>query len=259
MFFSLIQADNLKVLKRIKSDSIHLVYIDPPFNTGRKQQGKRGAYNDRHDSYIPDLMERVEETKRILRSDGSFLIHLDCREVHYVKVELDKVFGRDCFMNEIIWSYDYGGRSKKKWPSKHDNILWYVRNPNEYTFNFEAIDRIPYEAPSLCGPEKAARGKTPTDVWKQTIVHTTGKERTGYPTQKPLKIIERIVKVHSNPGDIVLDFYSGSGTTGFAAVKNERSFILVDNNQDAIDVTTERINFVSLSSELPNEILTTEE
>ena len=150
---------------------------------------------------------------------------MDYREVHYCKVLLDEVFGRDSFINEIVWAYDYGARSKSRWPAKHDNILWYAKDPEDYTFNYEDVDRIPYMAPGLVSPEKAARGKTPTDVWWHTIVPTNGREKTGYPTQKPLGIVERIVRVHSNPGDVVLDFFAGSGTTGEAAAKLGRGFI----------------------------------
>ena len=169
------------------------------------------------------------------------MLHLDFREVHYAKVLLDGIFGRDSFVNEIIWSYDYGGRSKKRWSPKHDNILWYARSPDDYTYRYEDIDRIPYMAPGLVGPEKAARGKTPTDSWWHTIVSPTGKERTGYPTQKPLGILERIIRVHSDPGDTVLDFFAGSGTTGEAAMKHDRSAVLVDENPEAIEVMVERL------------------
>ena len=177
----------------------------------------------------------------MLKSNGSFFLHVDYREVHYCKVLLDEIFGRESFINEIVWAYDYGGRSKSRWPAKHDNILWYAKDPEDYTFNYEDVDRIPYMAPDLVGADKAERGKTPTDVWRHTIVPTNGKEKTGYPTQKPLGIVERIVRVHSNPGDVVLDFFAGSGTTGEAAAKLGRGFILVDNNAEAIRVMEERL------------------
>ena len=160
---------------------------------------------------------------------------------------LDEVFGRDSFINEIVWAYDYGARSKSRWPAKHDNILWYAKDPDDYTFNYEDVDRIPYMAPGLVSPEKAARGKTPTDVWWHTIVPTNGKEKTGYPTQKPLGIMERIVRVHSNPGDVVLDFFAGSGTTGEAAAKLGRDFILVDNNPEAIRVMEKRLGRLAVA------------
>ncbi|MDP6954724.1 MAG: site-specific DNA-methyltransferase, partial [Planctomycetota bacterium] len=166
---------------------------------------------------------------------------IDYREVHYCRVALDQVFGRDCFQNEIIWAYDYGARSKRKWSAKHDNILWYTRDPKNYTFNFDEMDRIPYMAPGLVGKEKAARGKTPTDVWWHTIVSPNGKEKTGYATQKPLGVLDRIVKVHSNPGELIMDFFAGSGTTGESAARHGRDFILIDNNPEAMDVMAMRL------------------
>jgi site-specific DNA-methyltransferase (adenine-specific) len=177
----------------------------------------------------------------VLTTDGSLFVHLDSREVHYCKVLLDQLFGRECFQNEIIWSYDFGGRSRRRWSSKHDNILWYTKHRARYVYDFAAIDRIPYMAPTLVGAEKAARGKTPTDVWWQTIVPTNGAERTGYPTQKPLKLIERIVCVHSEPGDLVLDFFAGSGTTGEAAARHGRRFLLVDRHPEALRVMRARL------------------
>jgi site-specific DNA-methyltransferase (adenine-specific) len=260
-------ADNLAFLSNVPDGAANLVYIDPPFNTGGQQSitrlktvrdddgdrtgfgGNRyrterqssAAYLDNFDDYMGFLAPRIEEARRVLADNGSLFLHVDQHESHYCKVLLDRVFGRDSFINEIIWSYDYGGRSKKKWPSKHDTIFWYALDPANYTFNTDAIDRIPYMAPGLVGKEKAARGKIPTDVWWQTIVPTSGKERTGYPTQKPLAILERIVKVHSNPGDLVLDFFAGSGTTGVAAARNDRQFVLVDSNPEAVQVAAKRL------------------
>jgi site-specific DNA-methyltransferase (adenine-specific) len=177
-----------------------------------------------------------------LKPNGSIYFHIDYREVHYCKLLLDSIFGRDCFLNEIIWAYDYGARSKTKWPAKHDNILWYCKNPDDYIFNYGQLDRIPYMAPGLVGPEKAALGKTPTDTWWHTIVSPNGKEKTGYPTQKPLAIIKRIISASSNPGDVVLDFFAGSGTVGEAASSLGRDFILVDNNPEAIEVMRKRLS-----------------
>jgi len=182
----------------------------------------------------------------VLKSNGSLFFHIDWREAHYCKIWLDKIFGRDNFINEIIWVYDYGARSKKKWSTKHDTIFWYAKNPKQYTFNYDEIERIPYMAPGLVGPEKAKRGKTITDCWWHTIVPTNGKEKTGYPTQKPLGIIERIIKVHSNPGDLVLDFFAGSGTIGEVCCKLNRSFILIDNNPEAISIIKKRLNKYSV-------------
>ena len=263
-----ILGDNLDVLASVPDESVDLIYIDPPFNTGRVQtrnairairdesagdrvgfQGNRyrtvdlgsTSYSDSFDDYLEFLEPRFRESKRVLKPSGSFFLHVDYREVHYCKVFLDGLFGRDSFMNEIIWAYDYGGRSKSRWSAKHDSILWYAKDPNDYTFNYDEMDRIPYMAPGLVGPEKAARGKTPTDVWWHTIVTTGGKEKTGYPTQKPLGIIKRIVSVHSSPGDLLMDFFAGSGTLGEAAALLDRSFILVDNNEEAIRVMAKRL------------------
>jgi site-specific DNA-methyltransferase (adenine-specific) len=242
MTYTIIHEDNLVALSKFDSSKFHLVYIDPPFGTNKTQKSHKGSYDDSHGDIIEYLRPRLLEILRVLRDDGSFFLHMDPREVHYAKVLLDSIFGRPNFKNEIIWSYDFGGRSKSRWSSKHDNILWYVKNPKNYTFNFSDMDRIPYMAPGLCGPEKAARGKTPTSVWWSTIVPTNGKERTGYPTQKPLKILERIVKIHSNPGDELLDCFAGSGSFGEAALKHGRNATLVDSNQDAISVMESRLS-----------------
>ncbi|MCC6425466.1 MAG: site-specific DNA-methyltransferase [Phycisphaerales bacterium] len=261
--------DNLPILRGFADASFHLIYIDPPFNTGRKQSRTRlrtvrdpdgdrtgfgghryrtirvamgdGSYADDFDDYLGFLRPRLEEARRLLTPTGSFFFHIDYREVHYCKVLLDSIFGRESFMNEIIWAYDYGARSKRKWPAKHDNILWYARDPRRYTFRYDDIDRIPYMAPGLVGPDKAARGKTPTDTWWNTIVSPTGKERTGYPTQKPLAIVERIVRVHSNPGDRLLDFFAGSGTLGEAAAHLGRSCTLIDSHPEAIRTMKRRL------------------
>jgi len=265
----IVQGENLSVLRELAPESVALIYIDPPFNTGKRQirprlktirdvDGDRtgfggvryrteksleslGGYLDSFDDYVGFLRPRMEEARRILTPTGSLFLHVDPREVHYCKVMLDEVFGRDCFQNEIIWAYDYGARATKRWPAKHDNILWYTRDPENFTFDLNATDRIPYMAPSLVGPAKAARGKTPTDVWWHTIVSPTGREKTGYATQKPLGILERIVRVHSRPGDLVLDFFAGSGTTGAAALRNGRKFLLVDESPEAIAVMEKRL------------------
>jgi len=261
--------DNLTYLRTVRDESIDLIYIDPPFNTGRTQvrrqlrttrddhqpdrkgfkgQGYRTEiigqkeFSDTFDDFMEFMRPRLDEAFRVLKPTGSLFLHLDYREVHYCKVYLDRVFGRDSFINEIIWAYDYGARSKRRWPTKHDNILWYAKDANNYTFNYDAIDRIPYMAPGLVGPEKAARGKTPTDMWWHTIVSPTGKEKTGYPTQKPLGVIERIVRVHSREGDTVLDFFAGSGTTGEACARHERNFILVDVSREAVSVMKRRLS-----------------
>lgn len=198
-------------------------------------------YADTFEDYLAFLRPRLEEAHRLLKPEGSLFLHLDAREVHYAKVMLDEIFGRASFRNEIIWAYDYGGKPRDRWPAKHDNILWYSRDPGRYTFHYEEIDRIPYMAPELVGPEKAARGKIPTDVWWMTVVPTNSREKTGYPTQKPMKLLERIVRVHSNAGDLVLDFFAGSGTTGAAAAALGRRFLLIDSNPEAVEVMRRRL------------------
>lgn len=248
-------ADNLEYLKTVPSESIDLIYIDPPFNTGRRQVRSRFhtennrkiadatyGYDDSFDDFIGFLEPRMKEAYRILKPNGSLFFHIDYREVHYCKIMLDNIFGRESFINEIIWAYDYGARSKKKWSAKHDNILWYAKNPKRYTFNYDAMDRIPYMAPDLVGPEKAARGKTPTDVWWHTIVSPNSHEKTGYATQKPRGVIDRIVKIHTNPGDVLMDFFAGSGTLGESARTLGRNAILVDSNEEAIAVMKRRFN-----------------
>ena len=198
------------------------------------------AYSDVFDDYLAFLEPRLVEAYRILAPNGSFYLHIDYREVHYCKILLDQIFGRECFLNEIIWAYDYGGRPRNRWPPKHDNILLYVKDPSNYVFNIDEIERIPYMAPGLVGKEKAARGKLPTDTWWHTIVGTNSNEKTGYPTQKPLAIIRWIVQASSQPGDVVLDFFAGSGTAGEAAYHLGRRFVLIDNNEEALIVMAKR-------------------
>lgn len=237
----ILHGDNKVVLPTLGLKFASLVYIDPPFNTGRVQKMRGIDYEDNFEDYVEWLMVRVKAVLPCLTDFGSLFVHLDWREVHYVKVALDNLLGRSCFMNEIIWAYDYGGRSKSKWSTKHDSILWYALNPKDYIFNFEEMDRIPYMAPGLVTKEKVKRGKTPTDVWWHTIVPTNGKERTGYPTQKPEGVLSRIIKVHSDKGDIVLDFFAGSGTVGKVAKENGRGFVLIDENESAIQVMERRL------------------
>ena len=262
----IIFGENLKYLQALDDACIDLIYIDPPFNTGKQQarqqiqveQDENGdrvgfggnryqttvlgerAYRDNFDNYLGFLEPRLAEAYRVLKENGSLYFHIDYREVHYCKILLDEIFGRDSFINEIIWAYDFGGRSKTRWPAKHDNILYYVKDPKHYTFNREEVDRIPYMAPGLVGKEKAARGKFPTDTWWHTIVGTNSKEKTGYPTQKPEGVLRRIVAASSNPGDIVLDFFAGSGTIGAVCLELDRRFILVDDNPQAIAVMRSR-------------------
>jgi DNA modification methylase len=280
---SIIQGDNLDVARTLPSGSFTLVYLDPPFNTGRAQErqvvtarrtqpepagdepgteqpvrshevrhgfhgheyervrGMLRTYDDRFDDYGAFLMPRLEEAWRLLAADGTLYLHLDYREAHYAKVMLDAVFGRDCFLNELIWAYDYGAKSRRRWPTKHDTILVYVKTPGGHVFNADDIDREPYMAPGLVTAEKAARGKLPTDVWWHTIVPTTGREKTGYPTQKPEGILRRIVQASSRPGDRILDLFAGSGTTGAVASALGRDAVLVDESAEAVQVMRTRM------------------
>ncbi len=267
MSVTLLHGDNADVLPTLADASFELIYVDPPFNTGRAQKrtqlsmtrddaGDRVGFKaeryrttkvgtrsfaDSFDDYLAFLEPRLEHAHRLLTPNGSFFLHLDYREVHYAKVLLDQIFGRDSFINEIVWAYDYGARATRRWSAKHDTILWYAKDPDSYTFRYADIDRVPYMAPKLVGPVKAARGKTPTDVWWNTIVSPTGREKTGYPTQKPLAILERIVRVHSNPGDRLLDFFAGSGSFGEAAARNGRDVVLVDQSEEALRVMRARL------------------
>jgi len=275
----LVHGDNLPVLAGLPDASFQLIYIDPPFNTGRTQsrqtmttvraaggarKGFQGrsyetvkgllySYDDAFADYWEFLEPRLEEAWRLLDDTGTLYLHLDFREVHYAKVVLDALFGRESFLNEIVWAYDYGARAKNKWPAKHDTILVYVKNPKTYFFDNAEVDREPYMAPGLVTPEKVALGKLPTDVWWHTIVSPTGKEKTGYATQKPEGILRRIVHASSAPGDWVLDFFAGSGTTGAVAHKLGRRFVLVEQNPDALAIIEKRLGGAATSVLLPHE------
>jgi site-specific DNA-methyltransferase (adenine-specific) len=268
-----IHADNFEVLPGLPDGAFTLVYLDPPFNTGRSQKrqsttsvrsvaadgshatgtitGFKGqryerikgdllGYDDQFEDYWAFLEPRLIEAWRLLADDGTLYLHLDYREAHYAKVLLDALFGRESFLNELIWAYDYGAKSKNKWPTKHDTILVYVKNPARYYFDSTTVDREPYMAPGLVTPEKVAKGKLPTDVWWHTIVSPTGKEKTGYPTQKPIGILRRIIQASSREGDWVLDFFAGSGTTGAVAAALGRRFVLIDQNPEALAVMRAR-------------------
>jgi site-specific DNA-methyltransferase (adenine-specific) len=263
---TIVHGDNLEVARGLPDGAFRLIYLDPPFNTGKTQRRQRvtvtraeegrvgfggrsyttergevSRYADTFDDYWAFLEPRLVEARRLLDDTGTLYLHLDYREAHYAKVALDRLFGRECFLNEIIWAYDYGGKSTRRWPSKHDTILVYVKDPERYYFDSAAVDREPYMAPGLVTPEKAERGKLPTDVWWHTIVPTNGRERTGYATQKPEGILRRIVQASSAAGDAVLDLFAGSGTTGAVAAALGRRYLLVDASAEAIAVMTRRL------------------
>ncbi len=259
--------DNLDLLPDFADESFQLVYVDPPFNTGKEQRrrtlttqaapdgdrvGFKGtryrtrllaesSYRDDFDDYLAFLEPRLRQARRLLTTSGTLYFHIDYREAHYCKLLLDEIFGRDAFLNEIIWAYDYGARPKRRWPAKHDTILVYVKDRRRYHFDSEAVDREPYMAPGLVTPERAARGKTPTDVWFHTIVSPTGREKTGYPTQKPEGIVRRMVQASTRPGDWCLDFFAGSGTLGAVATNLGRRYVLIDSNPEAVRVARERL------------------
>jgi site-specific DNA-methyltransferase (adenine-specific) len=259
--------DCAQVLPALPDAFAQLIYVDPPFNTGKAQrrrtlrtvrdevgdrtgfQGRRYTttevtrheYRDVHDDYLGMLQPLLHEAHRLLSASGTLYVHIDYREAHYVKMLLDEIFGRDAFLNELIWAYDFGGRARDRWPAKHDTILVYVRTPGGHFFDQDAVERIPYLAPGLVGPEKAARGKLPTDVWWHTIVATNGAEKTGYPNQKPMGVLRRVMQASSRPGDRVLDFFAGSGTTGAVAAELGRRFVLIDDNPAAVEIMRARL------------------
>ncbi len=263
----IILGENLQLLPAFADESFQLVYIDPPFNTGKVQlrntlaavrdeegqrtgfQGRRyrthliskSSYKDTFEDYLEFLAPRLEQARRLLSREGTLYFHIDYREAHHCKLLLDEIFGRECFLNEIIWAYDYGARSKRRWPAKHDTILVYVKDQAKYFFDSEEVDREPYMAPGLVTPEKVARGKLPTDVWWHTIVPTNGHEKTGYPTQKPEGVLRRMVQASTRPGDWCLDFFAGSGTLGAVAAALGRHYVLIDSNPQAVEIMRARL------------------
>jgi DNA modification methylase len=263
----IVLGDNLDVMPSFPDGAFRMIYLDPPFNTGRERTARRlrtvaasdgdrtgfggrryrsellesSSYRDRFDDYLAFLEPRLREARRLLDPEGTLYLHLDYREAHYVKLLCDEIFGRHCFLNELVWAYDYGAKPRRRWPPKHDTILVYVRDPDGYWFDAEAVEREPYMAPGLVTPEKAARGKLPTDVWWHTIVPTSGRERTGYPTQKPEGLLRRMVLASSRPGDRVADFFAGSGTLGAVAAATGRRYVLVDANPEAVEIMERRL------------------
>jgi DNA modification methylase len=263
----IVLGDNLAVMAGLADGAFRMIYLDPPFNTGRERTARRlrtvaasdgdrtgfggrryrsealegSSYRDRFDDYLGFLDPRLRGARRLLDPEGTLYLHLDYREAHYVKLLCDEIFGRECFLNEIVWAYDYGAKPRRRWPAKHDTILVYVRDPEGYWFDADAVEREPYMAPGLVTPEKRARGKLPTDVWWHTIVPTSGRERTGYPTQKPEGLLRRMVLASSRPGDRVADFFAGSGTLGAVAAATGRRYLLVDESPDAVAVMERRL------------------
>jgi site-specific DNA-methyltransferase (adenine-specific) len=262
-----LEGDNLPALQALPDGAFDLAYVDPPFNTGRAQSrdtftverdpqaGRVGfggeryraellgrlRYEDAFGDYLGFLGQRLVRVRELLAPHGTLYFHIDYREAHYCKLLLDEIFGRDAFLNEIVWAYDYGAKPRRRWPAKHDTILVYVRTPGAHLFDAEAVDREPYMAPGLVGPEKAARGKRPTDVWFHTIVPTMGSEKTGYPTQKPVGVLRRFVQASSRPGGWCLDPFAGSGTLGAVCRELGRRYVVIDSSPDAIAIIRRRL------------------
>ena len=263
----IVAGDNLPLLRELDDASVQMVYADPPFNTGRTQTRRtlatvaaedgdrtgfggrryastlleRSSYRDSFDDYLAFLEPRLSELRRVLRPEGTLYLHLDYRETHYAKLLLDELFGRECFLNELIWAYDYGAKPRTRWPQKHDTILVYVRDGARYLFDADAVDREPYMAPGLVTPEQRERGKRPTSVMWHTIVSPTGREKTGYPTQKPEALVRRFVQASSRPGDLCLDPFAGSGTLGAVAAALGRRYLLIDSSPEAVAVMRRRL------------------
>ncbi|MBV9194785.1 MAG: site-specific DNA-methyltransferase [Solirubrobacterales bacterium] len=262
--------DNALALSALPAGAFDLIYMDPPFNTGRVQArhtltvaaddrgGRVGfagrryrsrllqslSYDDAFADYLEFLEPRLVQARSLLAEHGTLYFHIDYREAHYCKLLLDEVFGRDAFLNELIWTYDYGAKPRRRWPAKHDTILVYVRRPGAHHFDADAVEREPYMAPTLVTAAKAARGKRPTDVWFHTIVPTSGREKTGYPTQKPEGVLRRMVAASSRPGGWCLDPFAGSGTLGAVCGRLGRRYVLVDVNPVAVEVMRERLGSV---------------
>ncbi len=273
---NILLGDCLNLLPELPDGAFQMIYIDPPFNTGKqqtrrtletvaKEAGDRtgfagrtyatrllaeSSYRDNFGDYLEFLAPRLEAARRVLHETGTLYFHIDYREAHYCKLLLDEIFGREQFLNEIIWAYDYGARAKRRWPAKHDTILVYVKNAKDYYFDSSEVDREPYMAPGLVTAEKAARGKLPTDVWWHTIVPTNGAEKTGYPTQKPEGIIRRMVLASTREGDACLDFFAGSGTLGAVAAKLGRRYTLIDQSEEAIRVITDRLSSIDIARDV---------
>ena len=262
-----IAGDNAVTLAKLPDGLFDLIYMDPPFNTGRAQArqtlaveadengdrvgfgGRRYrsrmlrslAYEDAFGDYLGFLEPRLSRCRELLAAHGTLYFHVDYREAHYCKLLLDELFGRRAFLNELIWAYDYGAKPRRRWPAKHDTILVYVRTPGGHHFDAEGVEREPYMAPGLVSAEKAKRGKRPTDVWFHTIVPTNGREKTGYPTQKPEGVLRRIVAASSRPGAWCLDPFAGSGTLGAVCAQLGRRFVLIDSNPAAVEVMRARL------------------
>lgn len=220
-----------------ESSSVQFCYIDPPFATQSVQRGSRGSYSDRYklDDHKKMMERLLIKLYRVLDLDGSVMVHLDERTVHQTAVLMRDIF--EVHINDIIWCYQSGGAGKRNLAKKHDTILWYAKS-ERYTFN---VIREPYPRDYGDRPGFHPEGRMLNDWWTIPIMSTTSKERVGYPNQKPLALLERCISIATNPGDVVLDFFCGSGTTGVAAKRLGRKYLLCDKNPEATAIAKERL------------------
>ncbi len=256
--------DNLTVMRGLPENFIDLIYMDPPFFTGKERKAKsrirasedsfEDTWTSDIDGYIEWLRPRLVETRRLLRSTGLIYLHLDWHAVHYVKVEMDTIFGYDRFINEIIWRYRTGGLSHNMFARKHDTILVYSKTSK---FKIEPWKEKAYTKSRYrkAGVVNYGSGETEffsdsrgvynfvnaSDVWEIPYINSQAKERVGYPSQKPELLLERIIASSTRPGETVADFFCGSGTTGVVAQKLGRRWILVDKSRDAVEVSRFRL------------------
>lgn len=259
--------ENMSVMRNLPSEFINLIYADPPFFTNKHySHGMSGdaVFSDKWDgglsAYLAWIRPRLREMRRVLRIDGSIYVHIDWHAAHYVKTIMDEIFGYRNFLNEIIWHYhDPGGTVRDRFKKKHDTILLYARDAGKHAFYTDAV-REKYSSGTLnqakMGHVSFGRrtkvnklGKVPEDVWELSIINSQAKERNGYPTQKPEALLERIIKASSLPGDVVADFFSGSGTTAAVAEKLGRRWIVSDIAQAGIEMLDRRIGTLEINTD----------
>jgi site-specific DNA-methyltransferase (adenine-specific) len=259
----LVLADNLTFLATLPDSSVDLVYADPPFGTQRTRRlaslTRAPTFEDVWDGgvrgYVEWMRPRLQELHRVLRSTGSLFLHADWRASHRLRVELDELFGVECFRNEIVWHYGLGGRAPANaFARKHDTILFYARSAAA-RFNPTRGDVTPAMAAKYAHQDEEGRrfmrsygrryylkgGKRHDSVWQIPAIAPGARERLGYPTQKPEALLERIVEAASDPGDLVLDPFLGSGTTAVVALRLGREFVGCDRSADAIALTRARV------------------
>jgi DNA modification methylase len=256
----LLLGDNLDVMRALDDASIDLIYIDPPFFTGREQRANGAsehAFDDAWrdiDAYIEWLRERVAEMRRLLSHRGVLYVHCDWHAGHYIKVMLDRVFGAGRFQNEIVWHYGLGAaHATRHFLRKHDTIFAY-RMSDDATFNLIRDEVTPAMENKYCHEDDRGRymmsrgrkyylkgGKPLDSVWRIPAIAATSGERLGYPTQKPEALLERIILASSNEGDVVADFFAGSGTTPAVAQRLGRRWIACDSSSAAVALISKRL------------------